>query len=76
MKTTEVKAALGSVADTVAKRNGVFIAKRTFFYTHGVTPKKVAEAVQKQIPQAEIIEAAEHWNSWPKDSYWEVRFTV
>ena len=57
-----------------SSKKGTFTAKRGFFYTHGNTAEKFAAGLAKQIPGFELVEAYEHWASWPKDSYWVVEF--
>ena len=53
-----------------------YIVKRGFFYTHGVTTEMISDRVKQAIPNAKITLSTERWNAWPKDSFWEVRFTV
>jgi hypothetical protein len=53
-----------------------YICKETYFYTHGRNEDKLAEAVKRLIPEAVITSARNYWHSWPKESYWEVRFKV
>ncbi len=53
-----------------------YVCKETYFYTHGRNEDKLAEAVKKLIPEAVITSARNYWHSWPKESYWEVRFKV
>lgn len=60
----------------VSRKGRTYSVKRTFFYTHGCTADKIAAAIRRALPEARIVEAREHWNSWPKDSYWLVRFEL
>lgn len=66
----------GIYADQVYKRNGKFVVRFIFFYTHGRTANGYALEIQKAIPEAQITDQGEYWNTWPKDSYFEVRFTI
>lgn len=67
--------------------------KRIFYYTHGYTAEEMAKTLQKDTEKiinqyntlsefegiAPVIKVAEqHWNNWPRDSYWlvEIGFTV
>jgi hypothetical protein len=57
-------------------RDGTVSVKRTFFYRHGQTSQSVAQSIVGLLQQNGLkveTEAEEHWNSWPKDSYWLVR---
>lgn len=53
-----------------------YVVKRQYFYTHGMTEDKLAEAVKALIPNATITSARNFWHPWPKDSWFEVRFKV
>lgn len=64
----------GIYEDNLRLRNGVFTFKRAYFYRHGNSAEKVAERLKKAIPDIEIVETEDQWNSWPKTSYFVVRF--
>lgn len=57
-----------------------YIVKHGYFYTHGYDEEKLADKVlraAKQIGMAITITASSnHWNAWPRDSWFEVRFRV
>jgi hypothetical protein len=53
-----------------------YIVKHGYFYSHGYDEDKLAAAVKKVIPEAQVTKATNHWNAWPKDSWFEVRFKV
>jgi hypothetical protein len=77
----EVKLRLAPLADkVVAKKDGTFEARRTYYYRHGCTAEKFAEDVVKVLSAAgfdvEVLAAEDHWNAWPRDSFWLVRFRV
>ena len=63
-------------ADKISVRNGVYTAKWMYFYTHGNTETNYAIKVKQQFPDAVITETSNNWNAWPKDSWFEVRFTI
>lgn len=60
----------------VFKTKGQFVARFYFYYTHGQTANGKATLVKVALPQAKIVDYVEMWNPWPKDSYFEVRFTL
>ena len=67
------------IVDTIIfQRNGNIKVKEHYFYTIGKSPDTVAENVIKQMDKIgidiEIIEKTNHYNSWPKDSWFEVIF--
>lgn len=53
-----------------------FVVKQGYFYTHGNDEQKVAAKLQRAIPEAIIVDASNHWNAWPRDSWFEVRFKM
>jgi len=57
------------------KHKGAYVVQKGFFYRHGNNERKLAMAI-KEATRAEIIEATEHYEMWPKDSYWEVVFRL
>ena len=63
------------------KYKNYFVARFGFFYRHGQDAhywaRKIKEGLEEQgfyIPS--IFDAKEVWQAWPKDSYWEVIFTI
>ena len=78
MKTAEVRETLekaGIHSDKFFQRKGIFTFKRGFFYTHGQSAYKIAEKI-KQALNAEVVEVLDDWQSWPKDSYFVVKFKL
>lgn len=75
-----VREALGATADYVSysPKGECFIAKRMYFYRKqgGGSPEALADAIVAALPGAAVIETKDHFHSWPKDSWFEVRFTV
>lgn len=65
-------------ADTIgwSAKQQCYIAKRHYFYTHGMTAEKLVAAIKLALPGATVtvIEAADKWHAWPRDSWFEVRF--
>lgn len=82
MTSADVRRALDGVADTVSVRNGVYTARRGFYYTHGRTADALADAVRRAIPGATVTGSGEHWapfrggQSVRDGSHWFVSFTV
>ena len=73
-KTEEIQGKIR--ADKCSLRKGVYTAKWFYFYTHGMTTEKCENKVHKAFPNAEITKSQDCWNAWPKDSWFEVRFTL
>jgi hypothetical protein len=59
-----------------SKTTGTYTVKRGFYYRHGYDEGQMAAAIQKAVPGCTIVEATEHYNNWPRNSWWEVRFTL
>lgn len=53
-----------------------FKARFGFFYTMGQSASGKREMVEQDVKGVEVTAAWECRNSWPKDSYFEVQFTV
>jgi hypothetical protein len=78
MTTKQIKEILlGKGIDRViAKKDGSFEARRGYFYRHGQTAAGLAELVKSAIPNAQILESNDRWNTWPHDSYFQVIFRI
>lgn len=74
LKTQEIQERIH--ADKCSLRKGVYTAKWSYFYTHGKTVEDYENKVKKEFPNAVITDSSNHWNAWPKDSWFEVRFTL
>lgn len=67
---------------TISKRNGVYTARKEFFYTNGYTASMLADKIRAAYPAAKILETAEIWKpfrggaSTANSSHWLVRFTL
>jgi hypothetical protein len=70
----------GHICDSVVCRNGVFIAKRTYYYRHGLTPRRLSQIITATLKDVginiNVVDTSDNWHAWPKQSYFEVRFTV
>lgn len=79
-KLTEVKAAL--LPDTASVKNGVFMIRRSFFYTGGFTADGYAAKVKAAFPNAIILGCGEVWKAFrggagtAKQSHWWVKFEL
>lgn len=79
MTNDEIKAAI--MADTLSKRDGVYTARRGFFYRHGGSSEKFAARVQA-LPGAAVLDHGEVWKAFSggaslaRSSHWWVTFTV
>ena len=79
MTSNEIKAAI--MADTLAKRGGVYTARWGFFYRHGGTSEQHAGYV-RALPGATVLEHGEVWKAFSggaplaRQSHWWVTFTV
>ena len=64
----------------VSYKNKTIKVRRGFFYRHGMDEEKWTDYVLNRIKsdpdlseyKFRLIGNSEHWNSWPKDSFWEV----
>ena len=78
MTSKQIKEALsGKGFDRViAKKDGSFEVRRGYFYRHGQTASGLAELVKGAVPNVLILEANDRWNTWPRDSYFQVIFRI
>lgn len=56
----------------VTKKDGTFAVRRGYFYRHGMTAEKLASEYTTALPEFEVVNFSDHWNAWPKDSFFEV----
>ena len=78
--TKEIYEFLEFSCNKVFKYKGIFVAQHNYFYTHGLTIEKFEDKIinilrSKNI-EIKVVESGDNWNSWPKDSYFEVRFKI
>jgi len=68
----------GIYPERLSKRNGVFTYKRSFFYTHGNSSSKIAAKLAEVLKEYsfELVDDYDDWKSWPKTSYFVVKFTL
>ena len=69
----ELEKAGFSTDHITAHKDGSFTWKRSFFYTHGNSARKLAMRMKEALPIT-IVEAYDDWKEWPKTSYFVVRF--
>lgn len=68
--------------DTISKRNGIFTARRGFFYTCGGSSEDLACTIERDIPGAVVIAQGQQWTPFRpgaplnRSSHWWVKFTV
>lgn len=71
-----------SIENPSWKRDGTLVLRRGFFYTNGYDSGRFAakklEELTAKYPEWEFVSVydEEHWNNWPKDSWWEAAFSV
>jgi len=75
-KAVKLTVYLKTNADYVVASKGTYKARWGYFYTHGMTEQKCADALTVACPWATVTEMKNHWAAWPKASYFEVEFTV
>jgi len=81
MKTSELKNTLIGV-DHLSSRNGIFTARRSYFYGTFESGEKFAESIKEQLPSATILEFGNHYAHFKggapinKQSHYWVKFTV
>lgn len=69
-------------ADTISKRNGVYTARKEFFYTKGKTAADFVKRVTDAYPGAKILDSGEVWKPFKggattaNSSHWFVKFTL
>ena len=55
-------------------KNGWVYVRESYFYRHGRDADLFAESVRVELNNlVQVHSAKDCWNSWPKDSYFEVR---
>jgi hypothetical protein len=55
---------------------GTIEVKKTFFYRNGWSAYRLAAAVLRKVPGAELVSYYEEWKAWPKTSYFAVRIRL
>lgn len=62
----------------IFKADGTVKAKLGYYYTFGNDEDKFAEKIKRNLEAknvyCQILETSNHYNSWPKDSWFEVIF--
>lgn len=61
----------------VAHKDGSFTVRSGYFYrSQGLKPEVMLAEVRKAFPQAQVVSVGDFFNAWPRESYFELRFTV
>jgi hypothetical protein len=63
-------------AGSFSTKTGEYIVKVGFFYRGGRTAETIAKEVKETISHIEITAAEEHYNTWPRNSFWLIRFRL
>ena len=62
------------------KRDGTIVAKRGYFYRHGMDENKMADKLVASLKaegiEIEVVDKYDDWNAWPKDSNMVVVFKL
>lgn len=63
-----------------AKKDGTFEARAGYFYRHGRTAEGLGETIKAAAEKAglgcTILKTEDHWNAWPRTSYFLARFIL
>lgn len=79
MKLQDMKALIN--ATSLSKRNGVYTARKGFFYRHGKDSGTFAQRIADEL-NATILDHGEQWTPFrggapvARSSHWWVKFTV
>jgi len=73
---TETKEKIRSIWPKATIYRGVATVKRFYYYRHGTTEDNLAERVLREFPNAVIVEKKDCYHAWPKDSWFQVKFTI
>ena len=61
----------------IMHKNGTISVWRSYFYHHGQTSKKYANAIMETLNQhclpVELIEDIDDYKNWPKESYFKIK---
>lgn len=60
----------------MSRKGETYIARHSYFYTHGYSPEKFAAKIQEAMPGVTIVATRNEWAAWPKTSYFRVDFTA
>lgn len=67
---------LTGVDKVIAHKDGTLTCKRSYFFTHGMTAQKFGEKVEQFLTEKGFdveVETENHWNAWPRDSWFQVK---
>ena len=74
MNATQIREQLRHFDKVTVKKDGTVEVRDIFFYRHGRSVESTVERVKQVFPNAVILAAFEKWQTWPRESYWLVRF--
>jgi hypothetical protein len=69
-------------ADSISQKDGVYLVRKGFFYTHGKGTEDFETRVKEIFPEAIILDSGEVWKpfrggaSVGKQSHWWVKFKL
>lgn len=81
MKATEVKK-LVPTFNTVSKRNGVYTARKSFYYRMGNDQYSLAKVIEESVPGAVVLDKGEQYKAFrggdtvAQGSHWWVKFRI
>lgn len=73
-RAVKIIAGAGNDYVSYSKAKGTFTLKRSYFYTHGRTPKTLADKLAVRM-SVEVIGTGDAYRTWPKTSFHWVEFT-
>jgi len=82
MKIKDIKEKLGHKVDVLSFRQGVFTAKKSYYFGITKDGKNLADKIQELLPKAMIFDYGNHYHGFvggarpgsSKSSYWWVKF--
>lgn len=84
MKTKEVRELVGREVDTLSQRDGVFTAKKSYYWGITSNGDAFANKILALVPNSKMVDRGNHWAPFhggaragsPQDSYFYVKFTI
>ncbi|MFA6569984.1 MAG: hypothetical protein WCT77_01970 [Bacteroidota bacterium] len=84
MKVTELRNLLHSTANVISQKNGIFTAKKSYYWGIAKDGSEFADKVLALVPNSKLVEFGNHFHHFvggaksgsAKDSYLYVKFTV
>ena len=66
----------GLQAEKLTKRKGVWIFKKSYFFSPEKSAKGVARKIAEALPKVIIISIIDKWNAWPERSEFVIKFKM